>query len=244
MHYLPILSTIVTFAFAGAVFNRFKVRHGAHLLLWSIGLVLYGIGTLTEVISLFTFNPIALKLWYLSGAMLTAAWLGQGTINLLVRRRGIAPTLNIVLTVMSLLAVILVLLAPITPAAATFSTAQPLSTQYKDILTRSGIVILLTILLNTYGTITLVGGAIYSAYIFWRNRILFNRMIGNILIAVGAILPAMGGSFIQMGLPDFLYVSEFLGAILMYVGFLQATVAAPVKAQMAPVAANNKLGGD
>ena len=50
MHYLPILSTIITFVFAAAVFSRFRVRHGAHLLLWSIGLVLYGIGTLTEVV--------------------------------------------------------------------------------------------------------------------------------------------------------------------------------------------------
>ncbi len=230
MHYLPVLSTIVTFAFAIAVFNRFKVRHGAHLLLWSIGLVLYGIGTLTEVISLFTFSAIALKLWYLSGAMLTAAWLGQGTINLLVRRRGIAPTLNIALVVVSLLAIILVMLAPVTPAAAAYNTAEPLSAQYKDILTRPTMVVVLTILLNTYGTLTLVGGAIYSAYIFWRKRVLFNRMIGNILIAAGAILPAMGGSFVQMGLPDFLYLSEFLGAILMYVGFLQATQVVPLKA--------------
>jgi len=230
MHYLPILSTIITFAFAIAVFNRFRVRHGAHLLLWSIGLVLYGIGTLTEVVMLFTFSASALKLWYLSGAMLTAAWLGQGTINLLVRRRGIAPTLNIILVIISVLAVALVFLAPITSASASYNPAQPLSTQYKDILTRSGIVVLLTILLNTYGTFTLVGGAIYSAYIFWRKKVLFNRMVGNILIALGAILPALGGSFIKMGLPDFLYLSEFLGAILMYIGFLQATVAVPVKA--------------
>jgi hypothetical protein len=229
MHYLPILSTIVTFAFAASVLSRFRVRHGAHLLLWCIGLVLYGIGTLTEVIMLFTFNPIALKLWYLSGAMLTAAWLGQGTINLLVRRRGIAPTLNIMLIIVSLLAVVLVVMAPITPEAINFNPAQPLSNQYRDILTRSGIVVLLTILLNTYGTLTLVGGAIYSAYIFWRKRVLFNRMVGNVLIAIGAILPAIGGSFIQMGLPDYLYVSEFLGAILMYVGFLQATVPVAVK---------------
>jgi hypothetical protein len=230
MHYLPIFSTVISFAFAIAVFNRFRVRHGAHLLLWSIGLLLYGIGTLTEVISLFTFNPVALRLWYLSGAMLTAAWLGQGTINLLVRRRGIAPTLNIILAVVSLVALVLVFLAPITSAAATFTTAEPLSAQYKDILTRSGVMIFLTILLNTYGTFTLVGGAIYSAYIFWRKHILFNRMIGNILIAAGAILPAIGGSFIKMGLPDFLYLSEFLGAILMYIGFLQATIPVPVKA--------------
>ncbi len=229
MHYLPILTTIITFVFAIAVFNRFKDRHGAHLLLWGIGLVLYGIGAITEVVMLFTFNAVALRLWYLSGAMLTAAWLGEGTINLLVRRRGIAPTLNVILIVVSLLAVALVFLAPITPAAANYNTAQPITSQYEDILTRSGFVVLLTILLNTYGTFTLVGGAIYSAYIFWRKRVLFNRMIGNILIAAGAILPALGGSFIKIGLPDFLYVSEFLGAVLMYVGFLQATVAVQVK---------------
>lgn len=229
MHYLPILSTIVIFFFVASVFSRFRVRHGAHLLLWCIGLVLYGIGTLTEVIMLFTFNPIALKLWYLSGAMLTAAWLGEGTINLLVRRRGIAPTLNIILIIVTLLALVLVFKAPITSAAANFNPAQPLSNQYKDILTRSEIVILLTILLNAYGTLTLVGGAIYSAYIFWRKKVLFNRMVGNILIAAGAILPAIGGFFIQMGRSDFLYVSEFLGAILMYIGFLQTLVAVPAK---------------
>ena len=145
--------------------------------------------------------------------------------------------LNIILIIVSLLAVVLVLSAPITSAAASYNPAQPLSAQYKDILTRSGIVVLLTILLNTYGTFTLVGGAIYSAYIFWRKKVLFNRMVGNILIAVGAILPAMGGTFVQMGIPDFLYLSEFLGAILMYIGFLQATVTVPVKST-APASIN------
>jgi hypothetical protein len=228
MHFLPIFSTLITFIFAASVFNRYKVKHGKHLLFWGIGLVLYGIGTLTEVIMIFTYNELALKLWYLCGAMLTAAWLGQGTINLLVRRKGIAAILNYILIIVSLLALVLVILAPVTPAAASYNTAQPASAQYKDILARSGIIVLLTILLNIYGTFTLVGGAIYSAYTFWRKRVLFNRMVGNILIAVGAILPALGGTFLKMGLPDFLYLSEFLGVILMYIGFLQATAPVPV----------------
>ena len=41
---------------------------------------------------------------------------------------------------------------------------------------------------NIYGLLTLVGGAIYSAYLFWRKRVLPNRVIGNILIAAGALL--------------------------------------------------------
>jgi len=238
VHYISILSTLVTAIFTAAVFTRYRRKGGAHLLLWGMGLTFYGLGTLTEVILAFKFNPLALRLWYLSGAMLTAAWLGQGTINLLVRRRAIAPRLNILLIVVSMLTLVLVLLAPITPAAANYNPAVPLSAQYKEILTRPGIVVILTILLNTYGTFTLVGGAIYSAYIFWRKHVLFNRMVGNILIATGAIMPAIGGTFLKMGLPDFLYLSEFLGVIIMYIGFLRATMAVPVRTTTSPAAAD------
>jgi hypothetical protein len=223
MHILPILSTVVTFAFAIAVFQRYLVKHGTHLLVWTIGLIWYGIGTLAEVLLGLSFNGLVLKLWYLSGAMLTAAWLGQGTIWLLVRRRGIAPILTGVLAAVSLLAAVMVLSAPLTSAAASYNVSQPISSQYQDILTRSGLTIVFTILLNIYGTLTLVGGAIYSAVIFWRKRILLHRMIGNILIAVGALAPAMAGSFVKLGLVDGLYVSELIGAILMFIGFLEAT---------------------
>ena len=41
MTYIPYLSTIVTFAFAVAVFNRYRQRGGTHLLLWAIGLVAF-----------------------------------------------------------------------------------------------------------------------------------------------------------------------------------------------------------
>lgn len=223
MHYIPMLSTIVTFIFAVAVFNRYRNKKGTHLLLWGIGLIFYGLGTLSEVILGFTFSPLMLKIWYLTGAMLTAAWLGQGTVHLLVRKQRVATTFTLILTVVSLIATALILFAPLTPAAASYDVAQPISTQYKEILVRSGIVTLLTILLNIYGTIGLVGGAIYSAWLFWRKRVLFNRVLGNVLIATGALMPAMAGSFLKAGLVDWLYVSELLGVIIMYSGFVQAT---------------------
>jgi hypothetical protein len=233
MHYLPYLSTLVTFAFAAAVFRRYLLRRGPHLLIWTIGLLWYGLGTLSEVVLGLTFSGMLLKLWYLCGAMLTAAWLGQGTLHLLVRRRGAAWAVTGVLAAVSTLAAVLVLAAPLTPAAASYQVAQPISSQYQAILTRSGGIIALTIILNIYGTLAMVGGALYSAFIFWRKRILFNRMIGNILIAAGALAPAMGGSFIKIGLVDLLYLTELIGAVLMYIGFLQASTAPA--AEVAPV---------
>lgn len=228
VNYISILSTIMTVIFAIAVFNRYRQRKGTHLLLWGIGLVFYGLGTLTEVILSITFSEFALKLWYLSGAMLTAAWLGQGTVHLLVRKRGVASTLTIILVIVSVVAAILVFSAPLTPAAADYNTNLPASEQYKEIMTRSSLTIVLTILLNIYGTIALVGGAIYSAFLFWRKKVLLNRMVGNILIATGAMMPAIGGTFVQAGLVDWLYLSEFIGVILMYAGFMQATAQQPV----------------
>jgi len=223
MQYIPYLSTLVTFVFMIAVFHRFLRRHGPYLLIWTIGLLWFGIGTLSEVILGMTFSSLVLKLWYLCGAMLTAAWLGQGTLHLLFRWRGVAWVLTGLLAGISVLAVVLVLTAQLTSAAQAYQVSQPISSQYQNLLPRSGLVIILTILLNVYGTLTLVGGAIYSAYIFWRKRVLLNRMIGNILIAAGAFAPAMGGSFIKMGLADWMYLTELIGVILMYIGFLQAT---------------------
>ena len=230
MQYLPYLSTLVTFAFSVSVFRRYLHRRAPYLLIWAIGLFLYGIGTLSEVILGLTFSGIVLKLWYLCGAMLTAAWLGQGSLHLLMRQRGVALTLTGVLAAVSMLAAFLLMQSPLSQGVSAYQINQPISSQYQSILTQSGLIIFLTILLNIYGTLALVGGALYSAYIFWRKHVLFNRMIGNILIAAGAFAPALGGSFIRIGLPDWMYVAELIGVILMYIGFRQATIVQTVDA--------------
>jgi hypothetical protein len=80
----------------------------------------------------------------------------------------------------------------------------------------------LTPIFNVYGTLALVGGALYSAWIFWRKRVLLHRTIGNVLIAVGAILPAFGGTFSRFGVSGALYITEFLGAVVLFAGFLRA----------------------
>ncbi len=234
MHLIPFFSTLVSFSFAAAVLNRYRLRKGPHLLMWGIGLIFYGIGTLSEVLMGFTFSGLVLKAWYLSGAMLAAAWLGQGTIWLLVRKPGLARLLTALLAAVSLLAIGLLAAAPLTLAADTYQIAQPISAQYKEILVRSGWITALTIFLNIYGTLALVGGALYSAYLFWRKQVLLNRVIGNLLIAAGAMFPAMAGSAVGAGLPDLLYLSELLGAILMYLGFLRASALRPLPSSSPP----------
>lgn len=220
IHSLPFLSTAVTLVFAAAVFNRFLRGRRAHTLMWSLGLLLYAAGTFSEAYLAVAWSPFVLRLWYLSGAMLTAAWLAQGSFYLLLRKPGVAHALLAGLLVLSALSAVLVFTAPVDGAA--FRLGVPVSTQYKDILTRGGLTTALTIFLNLYGTLGLVGGAAYSAWLFWRKRVLFNRMLGNLLIALGALFPALAGTLIRVGLGDWLYVSELIGAAVMFAGFTLA----------------------
>jgi hypothetical protein len=217
---LPFASSLLSFIFAAFVFNRYLSRRGLHLLFWGIGMVFYGIGGFCEAYyATLGWNPLIFRLWYLFGAILVAAWLGQGTVYLLVKPKR-AHALLILLTLGSLYGAYRVFTAQIDPALMTTSLHTGSELSGRAIVTAG--VRSLTPIFNLYGTVTLVGGAAYSAWIFWRKRVLLHRSIGNVLIAAGALLPAFGGAFSRFGIPGALYISEFLGAILLFIGFLRA----------------------
>jgi hypothetical protein len=225
---LPFISTLVVFVFAFLVLQRYRQRGGLHSLLWGIGFIMYGLGTFAEAYLAFGYSSFILHSWYLFGAVLTPAWLGQGTIYLLVRRRNVANILMIVLTLASLFTALHVFGLPTQDAV--YDVAKPVSAQYKDVMTRTSLTTMLLAVFAAYGTLALVGGALYSAYIFWRKRIMPQRVLGNVLIAAGALSPAMGGVLVARGLGDYLFISELLGAIIMFIGFRLATTQEPVAA--------------
>ena len=228
---LPLLSSLISFVFAFFVFKRYTERKGAHLLLWGIGTIFYGIGGFCEFYyGAFGWNALVFRLWYLFGAILVAAWLGQGTVYLLAKAKW-AHGLMILLALASLFAVYKVFTAQLDPALMIASTHTGSELSGHAILT--GGVRVLTPFFNIYGTLALVGGAAYSAFIFWRKRILLHRTIGNILIAVGAMLPAFGGVFSRLQFPGALYLGEFLGIILLFAGFIRATT--PMKSEVTAV---------
>jgi hypothetical protein len=45
------------------------------------------------------------------------------------------------------------------------------------------------------------------------------RYKGNILIAIGGLLPGIGGTFTRMGYVNVLFITELMGLILIYVGY-------------------------
>ncbi len=237
--FLPFLASAISFIFALFLFKRYAKKPSNHVLLWGIGMIFYGIGGFCEgFYGAFGWNPLFYRMWYLFGAILVAAWLGQGTVYLLAKKSW-AHTLMVILLLGSLYGVYKVFTAQLDPSLMTTSVHTGSELSGHAIITPG--VRSLTPIFNLYGTVTLVGGAVYSAWIFFRKRILLHRTIGNILIAVGAMAPAFGGAFSRMGVPAALYIGELLGAVLMFIGFQRATT--PMK-ESEPETVAQPVAGD
>ncbi len=215
MAYVPLVTSIISFIFAIIVLDQYLARRKPHQLLWVIGLLMYCFSTFTEFWwNVIGPNEIIYRLWYLIGAIFVAAYLGQGTLYFLLRRK-VAHIIMAVLGVASIYAAYRVLSINIDITGLTELTGVGIFPTY--------IRAILTPIFNSFGTLALVGGAIYSAIIFWKKHILKHRIWANILIAVGALLPAIGGTNISVGGNiDLFFIFELVGVIIIFIGFLRA----------------------
>ena len=85
---LPLASSALSFVFAVMVGDQWLRRRQPYQLVWTIGLLWYGISAGTEFLgSAFGWNEPLYRAWYLFGAFGVAAYLGMGTVYLLNRTR-------------------------------------------------------------------------------------------------------------------------------------------------------------
>lgn len=235
---LPFASTVVMVVFTIWVLQRYLTRRAPHFLFWGIGLAMFASGSFAEAYLAFAWNRWVFFCWYLFGAALNAGWIGHGTLLLLVRKPWV-KIVTVLLVAGSLYAVYLMLqvMPQVDTAYANgvFTTARPISEQYatsrvtgaQGLLPVGAAVRLTTPFFNVYGLLTLVGGALYSAYLFLKKRILPNRVIGNVLIAAGALSIGAGGALDRIGMGQFLFATELIAAILMFLGFRWAAQPQP-----------------
>jgi len=214
-------TTVLALIFMAFLLQRFRYRRGIHQLTWAIGMSFYGLGAFCQfLMPVAGQNADLFRLWYLFGAFLTAAWLGQGTLFLLASRR-IAMSSLVLLIIGAIYAAMLLFATPFD------ATKINVTGQLTGIGVLPDSVSRQTIPFNTYGTILLVGGAIYSTWHFWRRRILLGRLTGNVLIMIGGLSPALGGVYNRLGIQGILYPSQLLGLALIFLGFVQASILPP-----------------
>ncbi|MEZ4950705.1 MAG: hypothetical protein R2879_05885 [Saprospiraceae bacterium] len=211
IEYIPILTTLFSIYFAKEIYAHYQVRKTKYLLWWTIGVLTFGLGTLAESINvLFGWNEINLKYWYIVGALLGGWPLAQGSVYLLMKKK-FADVTTWIFVSLIIVASICVALSPLN---------LPPDFDYK--LTGKVFewkwVRYFSPFFNIYAFIFLVGGAIYSAIRYYRIE-KAARFKGNIFIAIGGLLPGIGGSFTRMGYVNVLFVTELIGLVLIYIGY-------------------------
>lgn len=187
------------------------MRHAPHLWWWAFGITTYGLGTAIESsITLFGNTVLLTKLWYIAGALLGGYPLAQGSLYLSWPRK-MANRLTAASLSFVIVASLLVVLSPVN--AALLEPTRP-----------SGAILawrwvrLLTPFVNLYAVFFLIGGALRSAWRHYAERGHFYRAAGNGLIALGAIMPGIGGSFAKAGMVEVLYIGECIGLIVIWAG--------------------------
>jgi hypothetical protein len=212
INYIPIITTLFGIYFFSVLFNHWKRNKAStHVLWWMIGVLTYVAGTITESVNVLAgFSIINFKAWYITGALLGGAPLAQGTVYLLCKRKT-ANILTVILVTTIITASVLVILSPVNTELITGKLSGKLL-GWKFIR-------YMTPFINLYAFIFLVGGAIYSAIKYAKNKQNRKRFTGNLLIAVGGLLPGVGGSFTKFGYVEVLFVTELIGLVFIYLGY-------------------------
>jgi hypothetical protein len=210
--YIPVLTTLLSFFFLSRIVPHYRVKGSPYLLWWTLGVLTFGLGTLTESINaIFGWSEWNTKVWYIVGALLGGYPLAQGTIYLLMNRR-FADVSAGVCTAVIVIAAVCVLLSPVAvPEGFDYRlTGRVFAWQWVRYFSPA---------LNTYAVIFLFGGAVYSAVKYFSVVEGRTRFLGNILIAIGAFLPGVGGTFTRFGYVEVLYITELIGLTFIYFGY-------------------------
>ncbi|MCB9458691.1 MAG: cbb3-type cytochrome c oxidase subunit I [Anaerolineaceae bacterium] len=210
----PLAAATISALIVIIMVQRLRQKMRAYEAVWAIAFGMFAIAAGTQLFGdLVGWTPMLARLYYILGATLVVGWLGLGTWLILVHKPWLR---NVGIWFVILLTGIGIGLILQTPVNETL-----LVSDGWHALEKPAALTVITIITNTVGTVILVGGALWSAWIFWRQRIMPQRMYGLILLAVGAMVVAGGGSLTRLGHQQYLYIAMSIGIGLMFWGYLK-----------------------
>jgi hypothetical protein len=215
MNYLPLLTAAVAFIFTVFLTRQYVQRRKTHQLLWTIAMLFYGLAALMEFLmnaDLMGANLTIFKVYYILAGSLVGL-LGSGVVYLLVRP-SVAKFFLAFMVVLSIGLLVTSLSTPLDESILRESFSGELGEGFRDASHAYPITVrIFSIIENSVGGTILIGGAVYS---YIRNR----KRTYNLLIALGGLLPMIGGSalgFFQN--PDIFFEFELGGIIFLFLGF-------------------------
>jgi len=204
--------------------RQYGGRKKFHQLVWTVSMSLFCLGAFLEFVmsSVLVTGPL-FDLYYLSIGP-QVGLLGAGVVYLLRPRFGKYVLYAVILLSASLLVSVLVwpvdisgLVAGVPGPAMTYQQWFQSSVVYGIYYAVSAFATMprdITQVLNTLGTVLVVGGGVLSF-------VLDRRRYYALLIAFGAMMNAIGGIMLGiLGDPDVFLYFEFIGIVIFYLGFV------------------------
>lgn len=221
---------LVASAFCLLTVDRWFRRRSPHDLAWSVAMALFviGAGALWWAESR-GWSSVTFRVFFLAGAVLNVAWLALGTVYLLFGRR-IGDATRTILLVLSGYATGVVAMAPmkapIDPAS--FPTAKELFGTTPRILAAvgSGVPAMVIIVGALWSALRVARGRVPAATSSARRAATSPRMLalGNVLIAVGAIILSASGTLAgRLGKDKAFAVTLAVGVVVLFAGFIVAS---------------------
>jgi hypothetical protein len=220
--FYPLAATVISAAFAATLWMQYRARPRPFLLVWAIALAFYAIAALTEVIGAAQgWNSILYRTYYYFGAIILVGVLALGTVYLLAPRFG-RPVLWVLL-VLAAIGLAGIAGASLQPGLLDTRQVPSVDTIQLEHGVFNVVAIIMAALINSVGTVILVGGALWSAYAIWRRGGAPSRLVANILIAAGALIVAGASTLTRLfHVYELFYVGQAIGVLVMFGGFLAA----------------------
>jgi hypothetical protein len=208
-------ATLVATAFSLSTLDRWLRRRRPQELAWTISLALFALGSGALWWGFGRgWSSGSFRVFYLAGAILNVPWLALGTAYLLWGEPA-ANRLRTWLVFASGLAVGVVLVAPMrgTVPTAELPEGRTLFGAWPRVLAAVG---------SGTAALLIVGGAVWTTVQFRRRRDApTNRVVGNLLIALGTLVLSASGTVAgRLGKDRAFVVTLLVGITILFAGFL------------------------
>ena len=196
---LAFAAALLTLRLSGDLVRRYRRRRAPELAAWAAGLGAYSVaaGALAWGAAA-GWSDASFRVYYLGGALLTAALLGVGSL-LLVRKRWITPVALVYVGVAIGVAVAV-------PLHGDVSGTEIPEQDVLDLWPAR----IVAIVGNSLGTLAVVGVALAT---------LRTRPVGNVLVLAGIAVAAIGSGLAGLGIGA-LAPAIAIAAVLLYLGFV------------------------
>lgn len=216
----PIVATTVSALFAWQLWRRYRGSRRIQLLAWSLSLAMFGVASLTLVLAdLYGWGPWLYRVFWLFGALLNVPWLALGSAALAWPR--LARPASWVLIIGSLGLIVATMLEDPSASKLALEDGVPLG---KEVWPPGSIMLPALRIASIGGWLIVVGLALWTSRTRDGMRPSTERVRGNLLIAAGVTIVAMGGfALSRLGGTAAFSAALGVGVLVMYVGFVSAS---------------------